>query len=113
MPFYRLFCKPLKGRAGSGGDLPLWHTHQSTCRRGGGATGVAFFPTVRPVPLERNPDQTRQVNRQPSARRSINGNDFIASLGVGPQPPGAGSQSHSTREGRGLQAYGHTSYGGG
>lgn len=74
---------------------------------------MAFFPTVRPVLLERNPDQTRQVNRQPSARRSINGNDFIASLGVGPQPPEAGSQSHSTREGRGLQAYGHTSYGGG
>lgn len=40
-----------------------------------------FFPTVRPVPLERNLDQTRQVNHQPSARHSINGNDFIAFLG--------------------------------
>lgn len=74
---------------------------------------MVFFPTVRPVPLERNPDQTRQVNRQPSARRSINGNDFIASLGIVSQPPGAASQSHSTQDGQGLQSCAHSSYGGG
>lgn len=46
---------------------------------------MAFSPTVRPVPLERNPDQTRQVNRQLSARHRINRNDFTASLGIKPQ----------------------------
>lgn len=71
---------------------------------------MAFFPTIRLVPLERNPDQTRQVNRQPSARHSINSNDFIVSLGVVPQPPETGSQSRSTRKRQGLQSYGHSSY---
>ena len=46
---------------------------------------MVFSPTVRPVPLERNPDQTRQVNRQLSARHQINRNDFTASLGIKPQ----------------------------
>lgn len=60
----------------------------------GGEGGEVAFSTVRPVPLERNPDQTRQVNRQLSARHRINRNDFTASLGIKPQPPRTGSQSH-------------------
>lgn len=70
---------------------------------------MVFLPTIRPLLLELNPDQTRQVNRQPSARHWILGNDFIASLGIMSQPPGAGSQFHSTLEGEGLPSHGHSS----
>lgn len=50
--------------------------------------GWRSFPPSGPfVPLERNRDQTRQVNCQPSARYRINGNDFITSS---PNPQGLG-----------------------
>lgn len=96
---------------GRGWGTALWHIHPGTCCRWGGMAGAAFFPAVGRVPLERNPDQTRQVNRQPSARRWIHSNDFMASLGITPQPPRAGSHAPLGEEG--LQFYGRSSYEGG
>ena len=86
MPSHNLFCKPLKGGGVGVGNCPSAHSPRHLVMGVGRGAGVAFSPTVRQVPLERNPDQTRQVNRQLSARHRINRHDFIVSLGIKPQP---------------------------
>lgn len=83
------FASPYRAMGWGWGYCPSCRLTQAPADEGEGWR-VAFFPTIRPIPLERNPDQTRQVNCQTSARHRINGNDFTASLGIMAQHPRAG-----------------------
>lgn len=85
MPSHKLFCKPLKGRGVGVGNCHPAHSPRHLLMVGGEGGWGGVLSHRQAVPLERNPDQTRQVNRQLSARHRINRNDFTASLDIKPQ----------------------------